>query len=89
MRDPVREALYGSLRQRDHSPQRVIPSRELRRIKISGGLVARAPNTPGMRGDAHVASVSRMKSLFDAPRLGIRAEETIAAWSWDFNFKEK
>jgi hypothetical protein len=42
-----------------------------------------------MRGDAHVASVSRMKSLFDAPRLGIRAEETIAAWSWDFNFKEK
>jgi len=42
MRDPVREALYGSLRRRDHSPQRVIPSRELRRIKVSGGLVARA-----------------------------------------------
>jgi hypothetical protein len=36
MRDPVREALYGPLRRRGHSPQRVIPSlRELRRIKVS------------------------------------------------------
>jgi len=75
MRDPVREALYGSLRRRDHSPQRVIPSRELRRIKVSGGLVARArararfehARNALMRG----APVSRMKSLFDAPPPGI------------------